>query len=105
MSSEAQPNPQESSPAAIRVRGLSKAYRIYDKPSHPLAEQLLRRPRHCVLHAPQDVSFDVKRGECVGVVGANGAGKTTLLLLISGTLSLTSGSIEFFGRVSSILGL
>src|SRR5690606_21174807 len=87
------------------VRGLSKAYRVYPRPFDRLKEMILRRPCHEVVHALQDVSFDVRHGECVGVVGHNGAGKTTLLSMLTGTLAPTSGTIEVWGRVSSILGL
>ena len=97
----------QSSPTnlAIRVRDLSKAYRVYPRPFDRLKEMLLRRHCHEVVHALQPMSFDVHQGECVGVVGHNGAGKTTLLSLLTGTLAPTTGRIEVHGRVSSILGL
>lgn len=95
----------DSSNLAIRVRNLSKAYRVYARPFDRLKEMILRRRCHAVVHALQDVSFDVRHGECVGVVGHNGAGKTTLLALLTGTVAPTTGTIEVWGRVSAILGL
>jgi lipopolysaccharide transport system ATP-binding protein len=78
---------------------------VYDRPFDRLKEMVLRRPCHQIVHALHPLSFDVLRGQCVGVVGANGAGKTTLLSLLTGTLAPSTGSIEVFGRVSAILGL
>lgn len=106
----APPPPAEASasPAtdlAIRVRDLSKSYRVYAKPFDRLKEMILRRPCHEVVQALHPLSFDIPRGQCVGVVGANGAGKTTLLSLLTGTLAPTTGTIEVFGRVSAILAL
>ncbi len=90
---------------ALRVSGLSKSYRVYDKPFDRLKEMILRRRCHENVVALHPLSFDVMRGQCVGVVGANGAGKTTLLSLLTGTLAPTTGSIEVYGRISAILGL
>ncbi len=97
--------PDATANLAIRVRNLSKAYRVYPRPFDRLKEMILRRPCHEVVHALHPISFDVRQGECVGVIGHNGAGKTTLLSLLTGTLAPTTGTVEVYGRVSSILGL
>ena len=90
---------------AISIRNLSKTYKVYPKPSDLLAEIFLGRKRHELHHSLRDISFDVKRGECVGVIGPNGAGKSTLLKIVAGTLSPTSGDVDVRGRVSAILEL
>ncbi len=90
---------------ALAVRGLCKVYRIYRHPSDILLELLLRRPRHQEYWALRDVSFDVRRGEIVGLVGANGAGKSTLLRILSGVLDASAGSVTVDGRLRAILEL
>ena len=90
---------------AIHVRGLSKRYKIYRHPAHVLKEAILRKPCHLEHWALRDVSFDVRRGEIVGVVGANGAGKSTLLRILAGVLDATSGSFDVRGQLRAILQL
>jgi ABC-type polysaccharide/polyol phosphate transport system ATPase subunit len=91
--------------AVITVRGLGKMYKVYAKPLDILAELVTRRSRHNEHWALQDVTFDVRRGQVVGVIGRNGAGKTTLLRIISGTLDKTRGEVSVRGRVSAIMVL
>jgi len=104
-----------SNDLAIRAWNLSKCYHIYDRPKDRLKQSLYPRLQRLIGKQPKqyhrefwalrDVSFEVKRGETVGIVGRNGSGKSTLLQLICGTLSPTSGSVENHGRVAALLEL
>ncbi len=100
---------------AIRVQGLSKCYQIYDAPKDRLKQFIAPRLQRMVWKQPKqyykefwalkDVSFEVKKGETVGIIGRNGSGKSTLLQMICGTLNPTSGSIQTNGRVAALLEL
>lgn len=92
---------------AIRVENLSKIYKLYDKPIDRMKESLhpLKKKYHKDFYALDDVSFEVKKGETVGIIGKNGAGKSTLLKIITGVLTPTSGEVQVNGRISSLLEL
>jgi ABC-type polysaccharide/polyol phosphate transport system ATPase subunit len=93
---------------AISARNLGKMYRLYERPQDRLKEQLLWRfGKHYgrEFWALRDVSFDVCRGETVGIIGRNGSGKSTLLQIIAGTLASTSGEVRSTGRVCALLEL
>lgn len=100
---------------AINVDNLNKCYQIYDQPRDRLKQMVLPRMQRLMRLTPhqyyrefwalKDVSFDVKRGETVGVIGRNGSGKSTLLQIITGTLAPTSGSVTTHGRIAALLEL
>jgi lipopolysaccharide transport system ATP-binding protein len=96
-----------SSEPAIRAAGLGKCFRIYKSPADRL-KQLLWRGRRQLFEefwAVRDVSFEIRRGETVGIIGRNGSGKSTLLQMVCGTLSPTQGCVDVHGRVAAMLEL
>lgn len=92
---------------AIKVQSLSKVYYLYDKPQDRLKEALhpFRKSYHHDFYALNDINFEIKKGETVGIIGKNGAGKSTLLKIITGVLTSTSGSVEVNGKIASLLEL
>lgn len=104
-----------SSELAIKVENLGKSYQIYNQPQDRLKQSIIPRlqalagknPRNYFheFWALRDVSFEVKKGETVGIIGRNGSGKSTLLQLICGTLTPTSGLVWTGGRLAALLEL
>lgn len=91
---------------AIIVDNITKIYNMYNSPMDRLKEAFSRRQtRHTEFYALKNVSFDVAKGEIVGIMGRNGAGKSTLLKIITGVLQPTSGTVRVSGRISSLLEL
>lgn len=92
---------------AIKVSNLSKVYKLYDTPTDRLKEALhpFKKQYHNDFYALNDISFEIKKGETVGIIGKNGAGKSTLLKIITGVLSPSSGNVQVDGRISSLLEL
>ena len=99
----------------IKAENLSKCYQIYDQPRDRLKQFVLPRLQGLVglppknfyqeFWAVKDVSFEVKKGEAVGIIGRNGSGKSTLLQMITGVLSPTSGRVSTHGRIAALLEL
>ena len=92
---------------AIHAENLSKCYQIYERPADRLKQMLLRGRRRYYREfwALRHVSFSIRPGEVLGVVGRNGAGKSTLLQLICGTMQPTGGRIAVNGRIAALLEL
>ena len=92
---------------AITVRDVTKIYRLYDKPIDRLKESLsvTHKNYHKDFYALQNLSFNVKKGETVGIIGTNGSGKSTILKIITGVLTPTSGEVQVDGKISALLEL
>lgn len=92
---------------AIIVSDIVKLYKLYDKPSDRLKESLGLTKKKCYKehYALNGLSFDVNKGECVGIIGTNGAGKSTILKIITGVLNPTKGNVVINGRISALLEL
>lgn len=92
---------------AIRVERVCKVYKLYDKPKDRMLEALglTKQKKYTEHFALSDVSFDVRQGECVGIIGTNGSGKSTILKIITGVLNPTSGNVQVNGRISALLEL
>jgi homopolymeric O-antigen transport system ATP-binding protein len=97
----------ETSDIVLRVRNLGKCFRLYNFPKDKLKEVLLlgRRMHFHEFWAVKNVSFDLRQGETLGIVGRNGSGKSTLLQIICETMCPTEGTVDIFGRVSALLEL
>jgi len=92
---------------AIKIENLTKVYHLYDKPQDRLKEALnpFKKSYHQDFFAMDNVSFEIKKGETVGILGRNGAGKSTLLKMITGVLTPTVGSVQVNGKIASLLEL
>ncbi len=92
---------------AIKVENLCKVYHLYDDPVDRLKESLhpFRKKYHHDFYALNDISFEIKKGETIGIIGKNGAGKSTLLKILTGVLTPTQGQVNVNGRVLALLEL
>jgi lipopolysaccharide transport system ATP-binding protein len=91
----------------LSIRGIGKCYEMYSHPSHRLMQSVFggRKKFYREFWALRDVTFDVAKGQCVGIVGQNGAGKSTLLQIATGILAPTTGMAISRGRIVSMLEL
>jgi lipopolysaccharide transport system ATP-binding protein len=104
-----------SSEIAIKVENISKCYQIYEQPRDRLKQSIFPRLQRLSGKQPKQyfrefwavkgVSFEIKKGETVGIIGRNGSGKSTLLQMICGTLNSSGGSIQTHGRIAALLEL
>lgn len=92
---------------AIEISHLVKRYPLYKHPKDRLKEalSLTHKCYHQDFYALNDISFSIKKGESVGIIGTNGSGKSTLLKIIVGVLNGSSGTVETEGRISAMLEL
>lgn len=93
---------------AIKVNHVTKRYRLYEKNGDRVKDALglsKNKQLYKDLYALKDLSFDVKKGEAVGIIGVNGAGKSTILKIVTGVLHPTEGNVEINGRISALLEL
>ena len=97
-----------SNAPVIQVSGLSKYFRMYDRPSDRL-KQMLRPGKQAKYYrefrALDDISFEVFKGQTVGIIGQNGSGKSTLLQIITGTMEPTHGTVKTHGKIGALLEL
>jgi len=89
----------------VKAENLTKIYKLYNKPINRLKEIIFKKPFHMQIIALKGITFNLKRGETLGIIGENGAGKSTLLKILSKTLTPTNGYFEMNGLVSSLLEL
>lgn len=91
---------------AIRVKDVTKLYKLYDRNIDRLRDSLgFGSGKYKEHYALRNLSFEINKGECIGIIGTNGAGKSTILKIITGVLTPTSGEVEIDGRVSALLEL
>lgn len=92
---------------AITVADVTKVYRLYDKPIDRLKESMSisHKNYHKDFYALNQLSFQVKKGETVGIIGTNGSGKSTILKIITGVLTPTTGEVLVEGKISALLEL
>ena len=90
---------------AISVNNISKMYKLYENPMDRLKESLglTRKKRYKEHYALNNVSFQVKKGETVGIIGTNGSGKSTILKIITGVLNPTQGEVVVDGDRKSVV--
>ena len=98
---------QQTADNAITVKDVTKIYKLYEKPVDRLKESLnpAHKEYHRKFYALNNISFEVKKGETVGIIGTNGSGKSTILKIITGVLTPTTGEVEVEGTISALLEL
>lgn len=103
----AMPVREQDSGYAINVTDVTKVYRLYEKPIDRLKESMSisHKNYHRDFYALNQLSFQVKKGETVGIIGTNGSGKSTILKIITGVLTPTSGQVSVAGKISALLEL
>ena len=91
----------------VQFSGVNKYYQIYDKPHYRLLQGLLggRKQYFRKFRALQDISFRIRKGETLGIIGRNGAGKSTILQILCGTLAPSSGTVAINGKITALLEL
>ena len=101
------PGDKKMSDIAISVENVTKLYKLYDKPSDRFREALglSKKKRYKEHYALHNLDFQIKKGECVGIIGTNGAGKSTILKIITGVLNPSEGYVKIDGRISALLEL
>lgn len=95
------------STTVVSIKNVSKVYKLYNKPMDRLKESLNLTRKKCYKehYALRNVSFDINKGQTVGIIGTNGSGKSTILKIITGVLTQTSGEVNIQGRISALLEL
>lgn len=97
----------ESNNKALTVNNVTKIYKLYEKPIDRLKEamSLTHKNYHRDFFALNGISFDVEKGQTVGIIGTNGSGKSTILKIITGVLTPTTGDVQVNGVISALLEL
>ena len=91
---------------AISVEGVKKVYKLYQKPFHRVLDALgIGRHNYKQHEALKGIDFEIRQGECVGIIGTNGSGKSTILKIITGVVNPTAGKVTVNGRISALLEL
>ena len=92
---------------AISVKDVTKVYKLYEKPIDRLKESVspTHKNYHRDFYALNGLSFNVKKGETVGIIGTNGSGKSTILKIITGVLTPSTGQVQVNGKISALLEL
>jgi ABC-2 type transport system ATP-binding protein len=106
---ESAPSASDARPEIVRVQGVGKSFRKFERQPFLLRNLLLRMmgraPKPKEFWPLRDISFAIRRGETVGVIGHNGSGKSTLLRLIAGACFPTEGQVSVRGRIAPLLSL
>ncbi len=90
---------------ALKVKNITKVYKLYNSNWDRIKEIFFKKELHRKFIANKDISFDLKRGETLGIIGVNGAGKSTILKIITGVINPTSGEVIRYGKVTALLEL